>query len=109
MLKNKIVLLCSILLSGLLFACNSEEAKNAESEVKATFVGIIEEVHAENATVFVTEAEGTNEISGLVNINLTVNPDETFQVGDKVKVGYDGTTMEISPLGIKTLTLEKMK
>jgi hypothetical protein len=32
-----------------------------------------------------------------------------FQVGDKVKVGYDGTTMESSPLQIKTLTLEKVE
>lgn len=96
-------LLCSILLSGILFACDS-----SESEVKATFVGIIEEVYEESATVLVTEAEGIYEISGLVNINLTVNPEENFQAGDKVKVGYDGTVMEISPLSIKTITLEKV-
>lgn len=88
----------------MLFACNSPE-----SDVKATFVGIIEEVHEESATVSVIEAEGTYKISGLVNINLSVNPEETFQVGNKVKVGYDGTVMEISPLAIKTLTLEKVK
>jgi len=104
-LKNKIVLLCSILLSSILFACNATEVKN--NEVQATFVGIIEEVHGESATVFVTETE--DKISGLVTINLTVNDDDTFQVGDKVKVGYDGTTMEISPITIKTLTLEKVE
>lgn len=47
-----------------MFACNSPE-----SDVKATFVGIIEEVHEESATVSVIEAEGTYKISGLVNIN----------------------------------------
>ena len=103
-MKSKIFILCSFLLSSMLFACNS-----LESGVKATFVGIIEEVHEDSATVSVTEAEGIYKISGLVNINLSVNPEESFQVGDKVKVGYDGTTMEISPLGIKTLTLEKVK
>ena len=88
----------------MLFACNS-----LESDVKATFIGIIEEVHEESATVSVIEAEGIYKISGMVNINLSVNPEETFQAGDKVKVGFDGTTMEISPLAIKTLTLEKVK
>lgn len=88
----------------MLFACNSPG-----NDVKATFVGIIEEVYEESATVSVIETDGIYKISGLVNINLSVNPEEPFQVGDKVKVGYDGTTMETSPLGIKTLTLEKVE
>ncbi|BAK16744.1 ABC-type sugar transport system, ATPase component [Solibacillus silvestris StLB046] len=103
-MKSKFSLLYLFLLSSMLFACNSPE-----NDVKATFVGIIEEVHEESATVSVIEADGIYKISGLVNINLSVNPEESFQVGDKVKVGYDGTTMETSPLGIKTLTLEKVE
>jgi hypothetical protein len=105
-LKKKTSLLIIILLSAFLVACNSGD-KNVESKVKVTFKGTIEEIYEKSATVLVTEAEG--KISGLVNINLTVNPDEVFQVGDKVKVGYDGTTMESSPLQIETLTLEKVE
>ena len=107
-LKNKVIFLCLFLLNGLLFACNSEEVKNAESEIKATFVGTIEEIHGESATVFVLESK-ESKISGLVVIGLRANTDETFQVGDKIRVGYDGSVMEIAPPRVHTLTIEKVE
>lgn len=39
-------------------------------------------------------------------VNLSVNSDETFQIGDRIKVGYDGTIMESNPAQINTLSVE---
>jgi hypothetical protein len=105
----KLSLLITILLSSLLFACTSEEVKDDKSEVRATFIGTIEEINDYNAQVLVIESEGINQISGLIAVDFSVNPDETFQVGDKVKVGYDGNVMETAPVQINTLTLEKVE
>lgn len=104
----KLSLLITILLSCLLAACNSAGIQNEKTLVKASFIGQIENINNQNATVVVTEDESTNKITGPIIINLSVNPDETFKVGDKVKVGYDGTTMETAPVRIKTLTVEKI-
>ncbi|PID20103.1 hypothetical protein CSV61_16415 [Sporosarcina sp. P3] len=68
-MKNKIVLsLCLTVVTGLLFACGSE---NLEKDVKATFVGIIEEIHSNGTTASVSEIEpNENKIVGPVVINL---------------------------------------
>jgi len=77
-----------------------------KSEVKATFVGVIEEmVNDRKAVVYVTESEN-NAVRGIVYVNLAKNPDETFKVGDKVKVGYNGTVQDTAPMAITTLTVE---
>ncbi|MFJ6210228.1 hypothetical protein [Lysinibacillus sp. NPDC092081] len=89
-----IVLICCCLL----FMC--------KSEVKATFVGVIEEVINDRAAfVYVTKAEN-DAVYGIIYVNLAKNPDETFKVGDKVKVGYDGTVQYTAPMVITTLTVE---
>ena len=120
----KLSLLIIILLTSLLFACTSEEVKDDKSEVRttsigtieeikddksevrATFIGTIEEIKDYYAKVLVIESEG---FSGLISVDLSVSPDETFQVGDKVKVGYNGNVMESQPVQIVTLTLEKVE
>jgi len=38
--------------------------------------------------------------------NESVNNDETFKFDDGVKVGYDNTAMESSPVQINTLSVE---
>lgn len=100
-IKSKVVII--IILSSLLVACNNGN----EYQIKASFIGQIETITNNSATVFVSEYEGT-KIGGLVVIDLSQNPDEIFQVGDKVKVGYDGTIMETAPLSIQTLKVEKI-
>ncbi|WP_162805832.1 hypothetical protein [Sporosarcina sp. PTS2304] len=82
---------------------------NCEQGVKVTFIGTIEEIYS-SGTAYVSEikANDTN-LSGSVVIDLPENREETFQVGDKVRVGHDGTTMEIAPVRIHTLTIEKIK
>ncbi|MEH7250151.1 DUF3221 domain-containing protein [Neobacillus niacini] len=39
-------------------------------------------------------------------VDLSVNNDETFQVGDKIKVGFDGIIKESNPAQINTLSVE---
>ncbi|WP_153732798.1 hypothetical protein [Sporosarcina obsidiansis] len=108
-MKRKVVLLFLIVANGLLFACNSEKAENPTNEVKATFVGTIEEIYS-SGTATVSEIKANdNKLLGTVVIDLPANAEETFQVGDKVIVGYDGTTMEIAPLRISTITIEKVE
>ncbi|PIC66166.1 hypothetical protein CSV71_12910 [Sporosarcina sp. P21c] len=106
-MRNKMVFsLCLTVVTSLLFACGSE---NLEKDVKATFVGTIEEIHS-SGTAYVSEIEANdNKLSGTVEIDLPENVEETIHVGDKVIVGYDGTTMEVAPVGISTITIEKVK
>ncbi|GAA0603335.1 hypothetical protein GCM10009001_20370 [Virgibacillus siamensis] len=39
-------------------------------------------------------------------VDLSVNNDKTFQVGDKIKVGFDGKILESNPAQINTLSVE---
>ncbi|MGA3676125.1 hypothetical protein [Lysinibacillus agricola] len=100
-MNKKISLIITFLLCcGLLITCNSNR------KVEATFIGVIEEmINDREAFVYVTKTEGS-PVYGIIHINLAKNPDETFQVGDKVKVGYDGTVQDTAPLTITTLTVE---
>ena len=77
-----------------------------KSEVKATFIGVIEEiVNDRKAVVYVTESEN-DAVRGIIYVNLAKNPDIQFKVGDKVKVGYDGTVQDTAPMWVTTLTVE---
>ncbi|QGG52732.1 hypothetical protein [Lysinibacillus pakistanensis] len=62
-------------------------------------------INNREAFVYVTKTEG-NPVYGIIYVNLAKNPDETFQVGDKVKVGYNGTVQDTAPLAITTLSVE---
>ncbi|MDQ0060468.1 hypothetical protein [Paenibacillus harenae] len=96
-MKNILSILLTILLSSLLFACSSEG-------VKATFIGTIEEMNGDSAPVYVDEGDILSSGKS-VYVDLSVNSEATFEVGDKIKVGYDGTVRETSPLGIDTLSV----
>ncbi|MBM7610040.1 hypothetical protein JOD29_003318 [Lysinibacillus composti] len=103
-MSNKIILFCFIAIASLLFACGSE---NVEKDVKATFVGTIQEINGDSAIIDAAEEDG--KMLGQISINLAVNPNETFQIGDRVRVGYDGMIMESAPAQIKTLSVEKVE
>lgn len=100
-MKKKISLIIIFLICcGLLITYTSNR------KVKATFIGEIEEmINNREAFVYVTKTEG-NPVYGIIYVNLAKNPDETFQVGDKVKVGYNGTVQDTAPLAITTLSVE---
>jgi hypothetical protein len=97
-LKLRIILL----LCCLLVACIST------SKVEATFIGTIEEINGKSALVNVEQTSGT-KIGGVVSIGIPEDSTETFSVGDKVEVGFDGTTFEIAPVFVQTITLEKIE
>ncbi|MGE7689552.1 hypothetical protein ACQKMI_10090 [Lysinibacillus sp. NPDC097214] len=101
MKKIIILFVTLIIFCSILFMC--------KSEVKATFIGVIEEmINDRRAVVYVTESEN-NAVRGIVYVNLAKNPNETFKVGDKVKVGYDGTVPPTAPMAVTTLTVEKVE
>jgi len=70
--------------------------------VKFYFTGTIKDINGNQAIVYAKLGGG----KGDVVVNLSVNNDETFQVNDKVKVGYDGVVMESSPAQINTISVE---
>ena len=99
-LKKKFNLLFILFISSLLFACSTDDVKKTDdSEVYGTFRGTIEEINGNRAIVY---WEGAGETF----VDLSVNSAVTFQVGDKVEVGYDGIVMESHPAKINTLSVE---
>lgn len=77
---------------------NDEEPTEIET-ASIHFIGTIIEIYDNNLGL----VDGTN---GKILVNLSINNDEKFHVGDKVKVGYNGTIMESNPAQIKTLSVE---
>ena len=73
--------------------------KGAEDE----FTGVISEINNETAIVLVDEGETIRNSGDLVDVNLSINKDVTFNVGDRVRVGYTGPIQEKYPLGIETV------
>lgn len=80
---------------------NDEEPSEIET-LSSYFNGTIKEISDNTALVY-TELGGSK---GDVFVNLSVNSDETFQIGDEIRVGYDGTIMESNPAQINTLSVE---
>ena len=66
------------------------------------FRATIEEIHGNQAIV-------VDEKGGLIKVYLSVNRFVTFQVGDKVLVGYNGVMQESSPAQIRTLSVDLVK
>jgi uncharacterized OB-fold protein len=73
--------------------------------VRVSFEGRIEELLDNRAIVQVEKGN----FSGRVLVDLSVNETETFQVGDKVKVEYDGQVRESDPAQINTLSVKGME
>ena len=71
-------------------------------EVKSYFTGTIKDINGNQAIVYAKLGGG----KGDVVVNLSVNNDETFQINDKVKVGFDGIVMESHPAQINTISVE---
>ncbi|HLS52498.1 MAG TPA: hypothetical protein VK031_00865, partial [Tissierellaceae bacterium] len=76
----------------------SQQEINNEDKVDSTddyenkpnfFIGTIEEINGEVALVSIEKGEILKSGSK-VGVDLSVANDKTFQIGNKVKVGYDG-------------------
>ena len=105
---KKILLLTLVGLLSLLVGCGTPDNGNADGDdqkEEVTFTGSIEEIHEQSALVSIEKGDilkSGNE----VYIDLSVAGHITFEVGDKVRVGYDGIINESHPLGINTLFVE---
>ncbi|HLQ98400.1 MAG TPA: DUF3221 domain-containing protein [Candidatus Dormibacteraeota bacterium] len=82
----------------------SEEKGNEIKTVNSSFTGTIKDISGNRALVSAKIVEGNPE--GDVFVDLSVNEAETFRVGDKIKVGFDGTIKESNPAQINTLSVE---
>lgn len=71
----------------------------------SNFVGTIKDINGHRAIANAKIGGG----EGDVFVDLSVNKDETFQVGDKIKIEYDGTILESNPAKINTLSVELVK
>ena len=82
----------------------SEEKNNEVKTETSSFTGTIKTINGNSAIVSAKVFEGNPE--GDVFVDLSVNNDETFQVRDKVKVGFDGIIKESNPARINTMSVE---
>ncbi|HZH58409.1 MAG TPA: DUF3221 domain-containing protein [Metabacillus sp.] len=99
--------LAIIVLLTIVGCSNSTDRSEEKNEIKtesSSFIGPIKEINGNSALVSAKVFEGNPE--GDLFVDLSVNNDETFQVGDKVKVGFDGTIKESNPAQINTLSVE---
>jgi len=86
-----------VLLSISLIVCST-----SDNQAKAVFKGAITEIYDQTAVVSVVEGNTSISSGTNVSVNLSVNKDTLFKIGDKVMVGYDGYVMESSPAQINT-------
>ncbi|WP_062109868.1 DUF3221 domain-containing protein [Bacillus niameyensis] len=82
---------------------NEDENNDIKTE-NFSFIGTIKEISGNRAIVSATIFENNPE--GDVFVDLSVNNKQSFKVGDKVKVGFDGTVRESNPAQINTLSVE---
>lgn len=98
---RRITVLLLILTLGIsLIGCSKND------EVEAEFTGTIIEINGYFAIVSADEEQDIRSSGDLVEVNLSVNEETMFNVGDRVKVGYDGAIQEKYPLGINALYVE---
>ncbi|WP_440895721.1 hypothetical protein ACS127_14390 [Amphibacillus sp. Q70] len=96
------VILFMVILVILLVACRSND------ELEKVFTGIIKEVNEHSAIVTIEDGDILN--SGTeANVDLSVADETTFQIGDKVRVGYRGDVRETHPLGIDPTFVERVE
>lgn len=98
-----------IIIMLVLFGCSnpidSSEPNTIDSDTPYYhFTGTIKEITGNTAIVY-GKLGGSK---GNVFVDLSVNRNEIFRVGDEVKVGYDGIILESNPAQINTLSVEIM-
>ncbi|MCU9595344.1 YobA family protein [Caldibacillus thermolactis] len=92
-----------IMLILLIIGC-SHSVSPSENKERSSFTGTIKEIDGNRAVVSAVLVEGNPE--GDVIVDLSLNKNDTFQVGDKIKVEFDGVIRESNPAQINTLSVE---
>jgi hypothetical protein len=102
---NALAIIVLLTIVGCSNSIGSSEEKNNEVKTEySSFIGTIKDINGKTAIVSAIVFEGNPE--GDVFVDLTVNNDETFEVGDKIKVGFDGIIKESNPALINTFSVE---
>lgn len=104
-MKLKIGVLLTTFLISLLVACTSVDNETKDNTAKASFIETIADINGQNAIVVIDEGEILKS-GNRVFVNLSVNRNTTFQVGDKIRVQYDGEIRESNPLRINVINVE---
>ena len=101
-MRKKCNLLFMLFIVCLLAACGTEDVKKVDDDdlPLAYFTGTIEEITSPSKAIV------NSDKYGLIFVNLSVNEDVTFKVGDRVEVGFDGEIKESYPAQIKTKSVE---
>lgn len=100
-LLKAVAIIALLTIVGCSNSINENDENTTDSETPSFyFTGTIKEIYDGTALV-----DGTR---GKVFVTLTVNNNEVFHVGDKVRVGYNGTIMESNPAQIETLSVERV-
>lgn len=102
-MKKLIIILCIMVLALGMAACEKEVPIT-----NVTFSGEIIEIQESSAIIEVFEGEAIRSSGDKVSIDISQN-DDTFAVGDIVKVTYDGSVMESYPLQVNVIKLEKVE
>ena len=112
MKKRGFVFLTAIITIGLV-ACNAdnhtshEDSSISTDSTTVTFDGTIEEINGDSVLVAIDAGEILRS-GDKVTVDLSSAPDETFEIGDKVQVEYDGMIQESYPLQVNTLSIQKL-
>lgn len=105
-LRRKLTFVFVIVFFGLLSACgSSDDNKSDDSRTKNTFTGTIETIADKHAIVDIEDGEILRS-GQKVSVDLSVAGDTIFEIGNKIKVVYDGPVQEIYPLRINTTFVE---
>lgn len=112
--KRIIGVLVILLVVGLTYGCGHSSKRNGIGDRNTDFINenetfnftgrILEIIDTDSAIVKGVLIENNPE--GKVLVDLSVNEDEGFEVGDHVKVEFDGPIMESNPMKIHTLSVE---
>lgn len=110
-MKKIIKYVCLVIIVGtLLSGCKADnnQSDKQQEDLTEKFEGSIEEMNEKIVIVKIDEGWNISNSGDRVSVDTSVNDKETFQIGDRVRVTYDGRIMESYPLGIFTISIEKI-
>lgn len=103
-MKKALLITLSLLLVFILACTNKKEVDETEHK----FIGTISKIEENIAIVSIEEGEILKS-GDSVKVDLSVNKEDVFFIGDKVEVEYDGMIRESNPLSINTISIKHVK
>lgn len=103
-MKKGLLITLSLLLMFVSACTTKKETESSEYK----FIGTISKIEDNIAIVSIEEGEILNS-GNTVKVDLSVNKEDVFFIGDKVEVEYDGMIRESNPLSINTISIKHVK